>query len=277
MDKVSGDPEWSEIMQNIRLLTILFFILFNGISYCQSLWLTDTDKNSVSMEYFRPVFNNRIEGIEGFAIFITSRWGIAPKHRAVMEIPYTYNKYYDHYRHILGNIYMGYELWPQGNFKAIEAGLRFLLGERQDEGLIGPLSEVDRISAYQDEWFVLQLAGNAYPFKSENYFARIRIAPSIWKDFGGAYKRTTEAFLDYSLQLWLLSEVDIEILIKGSLYLTEVYASFGEISETQLGFGFVYKTRRLNLGANIQIPLEKSLIDYIDYTTGVNLQFKIPK
>lgn len=284
-------------MKNRIILLTMSTLLWAGVTYAQSPWLSDSRMTSFSMEWDKPLFNDRfidrgdVSGASS-VLFLTGRFRVNENLRLVTELPISHfgyesdNPVGDDNSTVIGNIYVGgiYDIHTANpdNHAFVELGVRIPTTpdpnlEDRFGGITGAASESsDRMEAFMfDSWTIPAVA---------NLVARVDGPFAVKTRLGTIYDIFTDDLKNEDNSLWLLygvtalyreEKVEAHLGFAGRNQYVGNPSSidFWDSGYTQLRAGIARPFRNVTVGVHARLPLGKNYTDLLDFAYGFNLEF----
>lgn len=279
------------------ILLILLAGSWAGRLHAQSPWLSDSRLSSFSVEWDKPLFDDRyidrgdLKGATS-ALFFTGRMRATENLRIVAELPVSYLGYKRNNPFgnsdnstVIGNIYLG-SIWDLNlnnpdNHAFIEGGVRIPTAPSPSNKRFGAntgmISEAsDRLEAFMWDTWAIPVIGN-YVTKIDGPFA-------LKARLGTVYDLFTGDFKDEDNELWLLYGVTAmyrEKTVEGYLGFNgrNLYVgnpsdvNFWDSGATQLRAGIARPFRNITPGVYVRKPLGDNYNQILDFAYGISLEF----
>ena len=280
------------------LLSLIVGVCWIGISMAQSPWLSDTRLTSVSLEWDKPLFDDRtldrdlVTGISS-SLFVTGRFRVSDNFRFVGELPISHfgfesnNPVGDDNSTVIGNVYVG-GIWDVNtanptNHAYIELGVRIPTTPQPNVndrfgGTTGLLAEVsDRMEAYMWDTWAIPVVGNFVTTVNKPFAVKGRL--------GTVYDIFTDDLKNSDNSLWLLYGVTAlyqASTLEGHLGFSGRNQYVGNISGvnfwdsgfTQLRAGVARPFRNVTPGVYVRMPLGDNHTQVLDFAYGFSLEIR---
>lgn len=264
----------------------------------QSPWLSDTRLTSVSLEWDKPLFDDRtldrdlVTGISS-SLFVTGRFRVSDNFRFVGELPISHfgfesnNPVGDDNSTVIGNVYVG-GIWDVNtanptNHAYIELGVRIPTTPQPNVndrfgGTTGLLAEVsDRMEAYMWDTWAIPVVGNFVTTVNKPFAVKGRL--------GTVYDIFTDDLKNSDNSLWLLYGVTAlyqASTLEGHLGFSGRNQYVGNISGvnfwdsgfTQLRAGVARPFRNVTPGVYVRMPLGDNHTQVLDFAYGFSLEIR---
>jgi hypothetical protein len=263
--------------------SIFLFLLFSNLtltSQSQSFWLPDTSYNAghgMCLEILKPFFDDNDD-----ISFLTStqnlsgRYQVSHKIFLVAELPFAhFNSDFSDSEFSIGNPYLGFVRHKAGQPYFLEVGIRAPLAsdEKFNALFVGLFTDYDKAEAYVPDLLTVSIKGTYVKKYNSNFMLRLSGGPTIWqatKD--NTIEDDTEALLDYSGHVgYDGSKVRIMGGITGRLVVTESDIDIQERTIHHFGLFGRYKSKNVQPGLLLKIPIDEDLNDIFNFSIGVNL------
>lgn len=284
-------------MKKVYCLFILT-ICWVSFSFAQSPWLSDTRLSSVSLEWDKPIFNDRtfdrdiVTGATS-VLFITGRARINDNLRIVAELPVSHFGYDgsnpaggDDNSTTIGNVYVGgildVNLRNPSTHSFIELGARIptapsLRNDKKFGNNTGRFSELDRQEAFgEDTWSIPLIL---------NYVTSVREPFAVKFRLGTVYDTFVDDLKDNDDQLHLLyglttmyrkPNVEAHLGFSGRNQYVGLPSGvdFWDTGLTQLRAGVAWPFQHITPGIYARLPLGDNFTRDIDFAYGLSLEIR---
>jgi hypothetical protein len=281
-ERPAGEHGWEAIMAYLRgslSLAALWLALvpLAGELEAQSLWLERQPNRALYLEILKPSFDDTDLTFLSATFFLSGRYAFNEKLALFGELPFANGgiENFGDSDFTVGNLYAGLEYGRLESGVFGEFGVRVPLASEDNFGtLIGLFSDwVDRFEAFTPDVFSIIAAFN-YRYRSGKGFGtRVRVAPilDIPTENGG----DPELFALYSLTAWYESDIiGAGGGFSGRAILTED-GSVGERSLHQLGLFANLKFGRWHPGAQLRLPLDDDLTEFINLVFSLSVGYRL--
>lgn len=266
-----------------RLLTLCvgLAILLPAVASAQSVWLDPDRPQSISIEVFKPDFNNLNDNTFFSGAYVVSgRMALTPSLNLAADIPLS------HYgidggginvsETAVGNPYLGVELWAPNRLLYGEFGVRLPIDGNEDALLSGFASDLDRREAFFGDVFsIIGQVNYRYriPAGLSKFSLRLRGGPNFWIYADEDATDDVDLFANYAAQLWYHANyVQVGVGAIGRALLTEGNLSFGERTAHQLDVSVLGMYRGVQPGVHFGLPFDDNDFgDVVDYVVGFSL------
>ncbi|MFQ5772250.1 MAG: hypothetical protein ACE5HX_17070 [bacterium] len=267
--------------RSLSLLVIAMAIFFVTSLSAQSIWLDQSQENSIALEILKPNFDrDDYFTFISSALFLTGRFSLGENVIFVGELPFVHGGFDSDFgsesETIIGNPYVGFELHKQGSPGFAEIGVRIPLTPDENWASdVGIFSDFDRFEAFRTNILALTSMANYRNKSASNVVLRLRGGPSllIYTGEGG----DTDFWLAYSGQVGYEGEqVSVIGGLTGRFYISEGGGDLGNRTFHQLGVAASLGLGTVRPGIHFRIPIDDYLNNFIDFVFGFNLgiQFK---
>jgi hypothetical protein len=237
----------------------------------QSIWLEPHGDRNLYLEYLNPRFPEAEDDLLTSSIFLSARYRVGDKVVLVGELPFSTVKDSDN---AVGNPYVGVEFGESDGRGFAELGVRLPFSPEDNvAAIVGALTDyVDRFEAFIPDAFAVVGAGN-YRYKSAGGFSlRLRGAPLLLVPTGDG--GDTELFLLYSVQAWYEGPtIATGGGFNGRAIITQGDLDLGERTVNQLTLMVNLSFGRWQPGAQLRLPLDDELTDFVDMVLSLSLGF----
>ncbi len=179
----------------------------------------------------------------------------------------------------IGNVYLGGRYAPSVSNLQVEIGAYIPVGgaDAFDSGIVGYLSDFDRLEAYLPETFSL-LGRAAYVYRHDSGFRLEGIAgPSVLIYTGELEEDGTDLHMHYGTRGWYdAGKVSVGAGLSGAANLTVSDADLGERTVHQGALYVAGNTGSVRPHAYIRLPLDDSLSEVVDFIFGAGVAVAIP-
>ena len=259
----------------IMLGILIAMLLLSQSSVAQNHWLRPVDETSVSLDIFKPKFDdNSAFNLFTTVMFYSAYIPATDNLTLVVEFPVA-NADTDVFNETqFGNPYFGVE-YKLPNTDATRAfvgrfGIRppIASDKKQAAGSIGVVTTYDRFEAFLPDLTTLALGGGVR-LTPDNGFA---VDADVNGNLMIASDADNELFIDYSVAAWMVGEnIQGGLGFTGRWLMTESDLSFGEATVHQIGVFANYDLGKFQPGVHFRVPLDDDLSDIVNFTYGVNL------
>lgn len=277
----------------------LLFLIIAGcwvsLANAQSPWLSDTRLSSISLEWDKPLFDDRtFDDVTRVSsvLFITGRARVGDNLRIVGELPISHFGYDgnnpfggDDNSTTIGNVYAGgildINMSNPNSHSFIELGVRFPTAPSLDDDQFGNntgrFSEVDRQEAFgEDMWSIPLLL---------NYVTNVRDPFAIKFRVGSVYDIFVDDLSDTDDQIHLLygittmyrqPKVEAYFGFSGRNQYVGLPSGldFWDSGLTQLRAGIARPFRHITPGIYARLPLGDNFTQDIDFAYGFSLEIR---
>lgn len=264
----------------------------------QSPWVSDSRLSSVSVEWDKPLFDDRytdrgdLKGATS-ALFFTGRLRATDNLRIVAELPVSYLGYKrnnpfgnEDNSTVIGNIYLGgiwdFNLDNPDNRAFVEGGVRIPTtpspSDKRFGANTGMVSEAsDRLEAFMWDTWAIPVIGN--------YVAKIDGPFAVKARLGTVYDLFVDDLKDNDNSLWLLygitalyrePSVEAQLGFSGrNQYVGNLSGvNFWDSGFTQLRGGVAFPFRNVVPGIYVRKPLGDNYNSLMDFAYGFSLEFR---
>lgn len=267
------------------VIVLLLTLFFSVPVAAQNYWLYPGSDNSVSLEMFKPKFDEDLSlGTLSTVWFLSGHIRAGDRLTVVLEMPISnidWDTPLGEDQTLFGNPYIGIEGRAQ-----LVAGSRYFVGRlgfrppvASDDKFgaveFGLLTTYHRFEAYFPDLITIYGSGGIEHFfpSGTNYGVTVGGALMIPTEDGG----DSELFIDYSVQFkFPLDQFELGAGFAGRMLATEGDLSFGERTIHQLGVMGNMHFGNFRPGLHLRIPLDDDLTEVLDYVYGFNLTMDIP-
>lgn len=272
--------------------------LWSELSYAQSPWLNDPRQSSVSLEWDKPVFDDRTYDQDDVTqassvLFLTGRVKTGENFYFVAELPLSHFGYKsnnpfggDDNSTSLGNIYAGgifdINMKNPDAYSFIELGVRIPTtpSPRTDERFgtnTGRFSELDRREAFSYDTWAIPLIGNYVTPVSGPFAMKFRLGTvyDIFVDELDA--NDNQLHLLYGLTgLYRNSSVEAHLGISGRNQYTNLPndVDFWDSGASQLRAGIAVPFKNVIPGIHARVPLSDNYRQVLDFAYGLSLEIR---
>lgn len=291
-DLQTNNPRSIEMKKTILLL--IMAVWWAGNTYAQSPWLSDTRLSSISLEWDKPLFDDRtidrdlVTGATS-VLFITGRIRVNDNIRFVAELPISHfgfedtNPLGDDNSTNIGNIYAGgifdINMNNPNSHMFIELGARIPTApesiSKRFGGFTGMLSENERLEAFSTDSWAIPLIGNYVTSVSGPFAAKFRLGTVYdilvddLKDFDN------EWHLMYGLTgMYRQSNVEAYLGFAGRNRYAGNNADFFDDGLTQVRAGIARPFRNFTPGIYMRKPLGENYNQLVDFAYGFSIEIR---
>lgn len=282
-------------MKKATLLLIMTGVLAIQ-SYAQSPWLSDTRLTSVSLEWDKPLFDNRTldrDEISGASsvLFLTGRVRVNENFRVVAELPISHFGYEnnnpfggDDNSTAIGNIYAGGILDinsgdPQ-NHSFVELGVRIPTSPSPNNNdrfgsTTAQFSEIDRREAFGTDSWAIPVVGNYITPVSGPFAVKLRLG-TVYDIYVDELKDLDNEFhLLYGLTgLYREPTVEAHLGFSGRNPYIGNDPDFFDNGFTQLRAGIARPFENFTPGIYVRKPLGDNYNQLIDMAYGFSIEIR---
>ena len=234
-------------LKYVIIITILLGFWSKTTSLlAQSIWLPQSDVNSITIEALKPNFDSEFGfSTASAAIFLSGRFSIKENVFFIVELPFVHSNRDEikivnpatgeiffqidpESETMIGNPYIGFEFHRTGSRIFTEVGIQAPIAsdDKPDAAQFGVSADFDRIEAFAPH--LLKISGkiNYYNKNSSNVVVRLRGGPTVWipTEEGDA-----ELLADYSAQVgYVGKQISIIGCLTGRMIFTESDIYIGE-------------------------------------------------
>lgn len=281
-----------------KSVLILIMAGFWAVSaFAQSPWLSDARLSMISLEWDKPVFDDRTFDQKDVTdassvLFLTGRARINDDLRFVAEVPFSYFGYKsnpagDNNSTVIGNVYVGgikdFNTSNPNNHAFIELGVRIPTTpdpRTQDRfgGISGLASErSDRVEAFMSDTWAVPLIGNFVSSVSGPFAVRARL--------GSIYDIFTDDLKNEDNSLWLLYgitgmyrkptfEANAGFSGRNQYVGNPSGVDFWDSGATQVRAGVARPFRNVTPGIYARLPLGDNYTRVLDFAYGVSIEIR---
>lgn len=279
------------------ICTVVLFGLWTGLVLAQSPWLNDTRTSSISLEWDKPIFDDRtferkdVTAVSS-AMFLTGHVKITENFLFVGELPISHFGYKngnpfggEDNSTMLGNIYAGgiynVDLRNPDNHLFVELGVRFPTARTPDNiewfgNFTGQKSEAsDRMEAFQWDTWSVPLIGNFITPVSGPFALKVRLG-TVYCIFADDLKDLeNDLHLVYGLTgLYRDSNVEAHLGFSGRNTYVGNDPDFFEEGFTQLRAGVALPFGNIVPGVFVRKPLGENFNRLVNFSYGFNIEIR---
>lgn len=277
------------ILQHVgRLLTLGlgWVLLFPAVAPAQSIWLDPDRPQGVSVELFKPDFNNLSDNTFFSGEYVVSgRVAVTPAVKIMADLPISHYGVdgggLDISETGVGNPYLGVEIAHPNRMLYGEFGIRIPVDGNESALMSGMASDLDRREAFFGN--VFSITGQVdYRYRIPAAFSglslRLRGGPNFWIYTDDAFEDDVDLFASYAAQLWYeVQRIQVGVGAVGRALLTEDNLDFGERTAHQLGVSLLGTYRMVQPGVHFGLPFDDNDFgDTTDYVVGISLTARVP-
>ena len=244
----------------------------------QTIWTSPDRTNNVTLEWFRPEFDE-VDDLSFFTsgFFFSTRLAINDNVRFVGDLPVAY---YDadiegiEADMAIGNPYLGMEVGKLERSLWGELGLRIPLTPTDNSARsFGFFSDYDRCEAFMPDVLSVIGVANYQYWHASGFSMRLRGGPLFLINTDAQeYEDDMEMYAIYSLQGWYdTAQLRFGAGFTGRLIASEKDLDFSERTVHHLGLVLAGKFRRVEPGVHFRLPLDENLTDIMNYVFGLNV------
>lgn len=277
-----------------KVILLLVIGCWAGATYAQSPWLSDTRLSSISIEWDKPLFDDRTldrDVVTGATsvMFITGRFRVGDNFRLVGELPISHfgfedtNPAGDDNSTVIGNIYAGgifdINMGNPNSHMFVELGVRVPTAPESISdrfgGFTGMLSENERLEAFTTDSWAIPLIGNYVTSVSGPFAMKFRLGTvyDILVDDLDSFDN--EWHLLYGLTgLYRESTVEAYLGFSGRNRYVGNDADFFDDGLTQLRAGIARPFRNITPGVYVRKPLGENYNQLVDFAYGISIEIR---
>lgn len=269
-----------------------------GQTFAQSAWLSDSRLSSVSLEWDKPVFDDRTfdrDDVSGASsvLFLTGRFRATDNLRIVAELPISHfgfegnNPLGDDNSTVIGNVYLG-SIWDinttnPNNHVFVEVGVRIPTTPEprtQDRfgGITGLASETtDRAEAFMwDTWSIPAIASLVTSVR-DPFALKFRVG-TVYDIFADDLKnQDNNMWLLYGLTtMYRQPRVEAHLGFAGRNQYVGLPSGvdFWDSGATQIRAGIARPFRNVTPGIYARLPLGDNYNQVLDFAYGISLEIR---
>ncbi|MDZ7681907.1 MAG: hypothetical protein U5J63_09415 [Fodinibius sp.] len=276
------------------IVLLIMLGIWTGLAGAQSAWLSDSRLSSVSLEWDKPLFDDRtldrdlITGATS-VLFVTARLRVNDNFRVVGELPISHfgfentNPLGDDNSTVIGNIYAG-GIWDMNmrnpnNHAFIELGVRIPTAPESMTdrfgGMTGLLSENERVEAFTTDNWAIPLVGNFVTSISGPFAMKFRLGTiyDIYVDDLESFDN--EFHLLYGLTgLYRESNFEAHLGFSGRNPYAGNSPDFFDDGFTQIRAGIARPFRNITPGVYVRKPLGENYNQLVDFAYGFSIEIR---
>ena len=265
-----------------------------GLASAQSPWLSDTRLTSISLEWDKPLFDDRtldrdVVTNATSVLFLTGRVRVNDSFRVVGELPISHfgyennNPLGDDNSTIIGNIYAG-GIWDvnmrnPNTHLFVELGVRIPTAPESTTkrfgGMTGMLSENERAEAFATDSWAIPLVGNYVTSVSGPFAMKFRLGTiyDIYVDDLESFDN--EFHLLYGLTgLYRKPNVEAHLGFSGRNPYAGNNPDFFDDGFTQVRAGIARPFRNITPGVYVRKPLGENYNRLVDFAYGFSIEIR---
>lgn len=271
--------------------------LLTGFANAQSPWLSDSRTSSVSLEWDKPLFDDRTFDRDQISdassvLFLTGRMRLADNFRFVAELPMSHFGYEgnnpfggDDNSTAIGNIYAG-GIWDinkdtPDNHAFVELGVRIPTAREPNDterfgNFTGMNSEAsDRMEAFSWDTWTVPLIGNYITTINGPFAAKMRLG-TLYNAYVGDFEDLdNELHLLYGISgLYRQPNVEAHLGFSGRNPYVGNDLDFFDNGFTQLRAGVARPFGKITPGVYVRKPLGENYNQVLDLAYGLSLEVK---
>ena len=269
----------------VLVLICVGVLLISGSVTAQNYWMYPGGDKSISVEMFKPKFDNGDDfNLLTTVWFLSGKFKAADRLSIVVEVPVsnldTDNIFMEDETSV-GNPYIGIEARSAsgGDSQAAvgRVGVRLPLAsdDKWDAASLGLYTAFDRFEAFFPDVLTINASGGYQRTTASglNYELNVGGELMIPTEDGG----DSELYIDYNAAFWVpFEKLSLGGGFTGRLIATEGDLDFGERTVHQLGLAGNYDAGSLKPGVHLRLPLDEDLTDILDFVYGFSLTYNIP-
>lgn len=271
----------------ILIAMVMVFTMGSSSLKAQSIWLSNNDGKSISLEGFKPIYDEEGYSFSTGTFSLGFRFPIG-KSLLVAELPYVHAayKFESPYFNMslsesgIGNPYIGLQQRVSNSSTFGEVGLRIPLASEDKwlANMIGIYTDLDCQEAFVPHWLPITAMLNYWKKSDSGLIFRLRGGPLLWINTEKSeFDDSMELLMKYSAQIGYESgQVRLLGGLIGRMIVTEGDLNISERTAHQLGFSASVGFGNIRPGILILLPLEEEIKEVINYTLGVNLEVTLP-
>jgi len=267
------------------LLIASIFLVSNlaTTATAQSVWVTESQASAMSLQILKPDFKGEDPYTLPTSVWIaTYRLDLKKNLVSVVELPFAHTgldsaatfKYlgiFPNRETIIGNVYIGVELFrPNSRFSA-EVGVRPPTAN-DDNSLARRFGIASDFNRFETFWPDLLSVSSMVNYRSiwRGTRFRLRAGPNLIVPTEG--NLDSELFIDYSAMLWTTKKrFEFGAGVSGRLLATDDRPNIGQRSTHDLGLFTSHRVGSLKPGLHWRLPLDRDLRRLLNSVVSLNV------
>jgi hypothetical protein len=267
----------------IPAAAVLLMLLPAPAAQAQSIWTPRFDRGSVSVEVYKPSFDNDADLTFASSLwFVTARVPAASGVFFVGDLSYSHISYSyigfkdDESSSTIGNPYVGVEFRRTGDDLSFELGTRLPLVDDKEPAasFYGLYGDLRRWEAWVEDILPVSLLAHYQKSDDRGFGVRIDAGPILWIATGD--REDSELFVLLSIQgIYTGEDARASAGIVSRAILTNENYDGAESTFHEFGVSTAFRFGHVWPGFQFRIPLDEDLTDTIDYTFGLQMNFEL--
>ena len=276
-------PALSWLLPPALAAAVLLMLVPVPAAQAQSIWTPRFDRGSVSVEVYKPSFDNDADLTFASSLwFVTARVPAASGVFVVGDLSYSHISYSyigfkdDESSSTIGNPYVGVEFHRTGDDLSFELGTRLPLVDDKEwtASFYGIYGDLSRWEAWAQDILPVSLMTHVEARDERGFGIRVDGGPILWIATGD--REDTELFVLLSFQgIYTGEDAGVSAGIVSRAILTNENHDGAESTFHEFGVSAAFRFGHVWPGFQFRIPLDEDLTEVMDYTFGLQMNFPL--